>query len=214
MTTIDRSTSAATRALLVCGVIAGPLFIGATLVQAATRDGFDPVEHPLSLLSLSDLGWIQITNFVLSGLLALAGAFGVRRALGSGPASKWGPRLLGLYGISLVWGGVFVADPALGYPAGAPEGSPPEQSWHSILHSFAPVGAGLALLVACFVFARRFACEQRKGWQIACYAVVVGYAVLSAMSFALADFRWMLAGGAVIWLWAAAMPLDALRTSR
>jgi hypothetical protein len=212
MTTTQRTaTSASTRGLLACGAIAGPLFVGATLVQAATRDGFDPIEHPLSLLSLSDLGWIQITNFVLSGLLALAGAFGIRRALDTGPASTWGPRLLGLYGISLVWGGVFVADPALGYPAGAPEGSPAEQSWHSILHSFAPVGTGLALLVACFLFARRFAREQRKGPQFACYAVVALYVVLSALSFALADFRWMLAGGAVIWLWAAAIPLDALR---
>lgn len=56
-----------TRALLACGVVAGPLFIVVALIQAFTRSGFDPVRHPLSLLSLGDLGWIQITNFVVGG---------------------------------------------------------------------------------------------------------------------------------------------------
>jgi len=57
--------------LLTGGVVAGPLFVAVGLAQAFTRAGFDPVRHPLSLLSLGDLGWLQITNFVTAGLLFL-----------------------------------------------------------------------------------------------------------------------------------------------
>lgn len=206
--------TATVRGLLACGVAAGPLFVGLTLAQAATREGFDPVTHPLSLLSLGDLGWLQIGNFIVSGLLALAGAAGMRRALTDGPAAKWGPRLLGLYGIALVWGGVFVADPAFGYPAGAPEGAPAEQSWHSILHAFAAPGAGLTLLAACFLFARRFRLERRTTWSAACYTVPALYLALTAVSFAASDYRWMLAGGALIWLWASAVTLQQMRAHR
>ena len=37
-----------TRALLACGVVAGPLFVAVGLAQLLTREGFDPTRHPLS----------------------------------------------------------------------------------------------------------------------------------------------------------------------
>ncbi|WP_026931289.1 DUF998 domain-containing protein [Glycomyces tenuis] len=208
------ATAAVPRRLLACGVLAGPLFVGLTVAQAATRDGFDPVVHPLSLLSLGELGWIQIANFVVSGLLALTGAVGLHRSLAGGPAATWGPRLFGLYGIALVWGGVFVADPAFGYPLGTPDGAPAEQSWHSVLHAFAAPGACLTLFAACFVFARRFERERRTAWRAVCLTVPVLYLALTAASFAAADYRLMLAGGALIWLWASALTFQHLRSVR
>lgn len=60
-----------TRRLLAAGIVAAPLLLGLFLVQALTRDGFDPTYHPLSLLSLGDAGWIQIATFVGTGLLYL-----------------------------------------------------------------------------------------------------------------------------------------------
>jgi hypothetical protein len=53
------------------------------LLQALTRDGFDPTRHPLSLLSLGELGWVQIANFVVTGVLYLACAVGMWRVLAS-----------------------------------------------------------------------------------------------------------------------------------
>ena len=47
-----------TARLLACGVLAGPLFLTVLMIQAFTREGFDLSRHPLSLLSLGDLGWI------------------------------------------------------------------------------------------------------------------------------------------------------------
>src|SRR5262249_14340506 len=66
-------------ALLTCGVVAGPLYLAVVLLQALTRTGFDLKRHPLSSLSLGHLGWIQIVNFVVTGLLVLACAAGMRR---------------------------------------------------------------------------------------------------------------------------------------
>lgn len=59
----------ATRTLLNCGVIAGPLFLVVAFLHAFSREGFDLKRHPFSMLSLGDLGWIQIANFVSVGLL-------------------------------------------------------------------------------------------------------------------------------------------------
>ena len=43
-----------TKTLLVCGVIAGPLFVVAFLVEGATRAHYDPLRHPVSSLALGD----------------------------------------------------------------------------------------------------------------------------------------------------------------
>lgn len=195
-----------TKTLLTAGAIAGPLFIVTVVIQEFTRAGFDPKRHPLSLLSLGDLGWIQITNFILSGLLAFASAFGLRRVLKGGPAGKWGPILIGTYGIALIWGGVFVADPIDGYPSGTPLGTDNvELSWHGILHAFAPAVAGIALIAAGFVFARRFFADGKRGWAWVSIVTPVAYIVLGGAAFPLSDYRWMLAGGAIIWIWASAV---------
>jgi hypothetical protein len=48
------------RNLLGCGIVAGPLFITVSLTH--TRYGFDLARHPISLLSLGSLGWVQIAG--------------------------------------------------------------------------------------------------------------------------------------------------------
>jgi len=175
----SETTTTVTRALLACGLVAGPLYVVVALLQVLFRDGFDLSRQPLSMLSLGDLGWIQITNFVVGGLLAVGFAVGLRRALGGGRGGTWGPRLLGGYGLGLLAGGVFVPDPALGFPPGTPAGipDPATWSWHGLLHSFAPPLAFLALIVACFVFVRRFAGLRQRGW--AAYSAATGVACLA-----------------------------------
>src|SRR5829696_4666070 len=76
-----------TRSLLGYGVLAGPFYVTVALAQALTRDGFDLSRHPWSLLALGAHGWIQIANFVLTGLMVVAAAVGVRRALATGPGA-------------------------------------------------------------------------------------------------------------------------------
>ena len=191
-----------TRRLLAGGAAAGPLFIAVAGIQAATRTGFDAAKHPLSLLSVGDLGWIQITNFVLTGLLFLAGAVGLRRVLSPGPASVWGPRLIGAFGAALIAGGVFVADPGLGFPPGTPGGVPDEMSWHAMVHAAAPVIGFLALSLACFVFARRSLRVGERGW--AGWSIFTGISIqiLGVMSNVSLNFIPLWAGMVLGFGWA------------
>jgi hypothetical membrane protein len=174
-----------TRALLAGGVVAGPLFIVVGLLQAFTREGFDLRRHPLSLLSNGDLGWIQIANFVVAGLLFTAAAVGMRRVLHAGRGGTWGPLLIGVVGVGMVAAGVFVADPADGFPPGTPPGRPDTLSWHSGLHFLVAGLAYLSLIAASLVFARRFAGLGQRGW--ARYSAATGVVFLVAW---VALFAW------------------------
>lgn len=173
----DRSETI-TKALLICGVVAGPLYMVVGAIQVLTRPGFDVRYNMLSQMSLGDQGWIQIANFVVGGLLVLAGAVGIRRALGSGPASTWGPRLVGVYGLGLIAAAIFSADPGFGFPPGTPAGPPTTMSTHSLLHFVSALFGFFAIIGACVVFARRFAKLGQRGW--ATYSVVTGVFFLVA----------------------------------
>ena len=207
-TTAVAAPASTTRSLLAAGIVAGPLFVATVVIQELTRAGFDPERHPLSLLSLGDQGWIQITNFVVSGVLAFAGAVGLRRVLRGERAGTWGPILFGAYGVALVWGGVFVADPYQGFPAGAPD----QLTWHGALHGIAPGVAGIGLIAACFVFARRFAARGERAWVAYSVGTAIADIVLTGASFAASDFRLMLAGGVLAWLWASAVVAKVARS--
>jgi len=163
MTTMtSRRTTDLTRTLLGAGVVAGPLFVGTVIVQLFIRVGFDLRRQPLSMLSLGEYGWVQVTNFILAGVLSVLFAIGVARCLSDGPGSIWAPRLLALFGAGLVIGGIFTADPALGFPPGAPAGYPEQLSIHATIHAFAPPLAFLSVVAACLIIARRFAAEGMR----------------------------------------------------
>jgi hypothetical protein len=163
-----------TQALLRYGIVAGPLYVVVALAQALTRDGFDLSRHAWSLLSNGDLGWIQIANFIITGLMIVAAAVGLRRASGS----TWAAVLIGVYGVGLIGGGIFRADPVQGFPAGAPETT--TISWHGMLH-FMLGGIGfVCLIVACFVLARRFTRDSRRG--LAWFSRITGIFFLAAFA--------------------------------
>ncbi|GIF51500.1 uncharacterized protein DUF998 [Asanoa ferruginea] len=135
-----------TKSLLGYGVIAGPLYVAVALAQAFTRDGFDPSRHAWSLLQNGDLRWIQITNLIVSGLMVIAAAVGVQRAVGRGGVP------LGVYGLGMVVAGIFRADPGPGFPPGSEGGT---VSWHGLIHLAAGGVGFVALAVACFLLASR-----------------------------------------------------------
>lgn len=167
------------RNLLYCGIVAGPLFIAAGLIQAFTRTGFDLARHPLSLLSLGSLGWVQIGNFVVSGILYVLGAVGLRAALRQSRGGTWGPLFVGLSGIGLIIAGVFTADPGAGFPPGAPAGAP-TMSWHGLLHEIGFMLSFVGAIAACAVFARHYAARGRRGWMVAALAMPVAAIVVAA----------------------------------
>jgi hypothetical membrane protein len=160
----------ARRTALLAGILAGPLFVTTAVVQILTRDGFDLTRHPISLLANGPYGWVQSANFVVAGLLVLVFAYAVAPQLRGGRGRVAGPVLLAVFGAGLVIGGAFKADPAMGFPAGAPAGYPDQLSTSSIIHAFAPPLSFLALVAACLVLARRFAAE---GYRVAAVVTVV-----------------------------------------
>ena len=151
---------ATTRRLLAAGVVGPPLFVAILLLAGATRPGYDPIRHAGSLLSLGDQGWIQIANFIVTGVLFVAFAFGLRRAFAPGPGSRWAPILVGGAGVGLVISGIFATDPGFGYPPGTPPGNPASNSWQGTIHLvgailvFGLLGLG-GLPTACVIVARR-----------------------------------------------------------
>jgi hypothetical membrane protein len=162
-----------TRLLLACGAIGPLLFIVAFLIEGATRPNYSAWHHFVSSLSQGEGGWMQITNFLLCGVLVFCFAIGLRRVLHSGKGSTWGPILLGIFGLCLIGAGLFVTDPLLGYPPGEPS----TPTLHGVLHMLLSLVAFIALPAACFVLARRFAGDPVwRGW--AFYSIATGILVV------------------------------------
>jgi hypothetical protein len=66
-----------------------------------------------------------------------------------------------------------------GFPPGTPHGLPSSVSWHSWMHLVSGSFGFLALIAACFVFARRLAVLAQRGWMA--YSILTGILVLAAV---------------------------------
>ena len=167
-----------TKFLIAGGAIGPLLFIIAILIEGATRPGYNAGHNYASSLSLGDLGWMQIANFLICGLLTLCFAVGLRQILRTGRSSVGGPIMLGIFGVALIIAGIFVTDPRLGYPVGTHSSGP--QTLHGTIHGVAGLIAFSSLAIASFVMARRFASDPDwKGWTL--YSFITG--VLIAVFF-------------------------------
>jgi uncharacterized protein DUF998 len=174
--------SVATRLLLACGAIGPLLNIVVILILGATRPGYNAWQIPDSNLELGDGGWIQIANYIVTGVLLLGFAIGLRLLLRTGRGSTWGPILLGIYGLTFIGAGIFVTDPVLGYPPGA--SSTP--TVYGTLHDLFGQLQFISLIAACFVLARRDAADPaRRGW--------IWYSVATGLLIAASDVAFVLA---------------------
>ena len=199
----SRTAPKGTRRLLACGVAAGPLFLAAALIQALTRPGFDLTRDAVSLLSIGSLGWIQITNFLLTGVLFVAAAAGLRRVLRGRTGGRWVPALIYVCGAGLMAGGVFHPDPSGGFPPGTPAGASAVSSWHGVLHMVSGSAAFLALIAVCFVLGRRFAARGQRRWAVGSRASGAIFAAALAASGAPGGSLTLYAGVAVAMIWVA-----------
>ncbi|GHO90270.1 hypothetical protein KSF_003180 [Reticulibacter mediterranei] len=164
--------------LLACGAIGPLLNTVVILVLGATRPGYNPWRIPDSNLELGVGGWMQISNYIVTGALLLAFAIGLRLRLCTGRGSTWGPILLGIYGLTFIGAGIFVTDPVLGYPPGASSAL----TVHGILHDLCGQLQFISLSAACFVLARRDAADlARRSWTW--YTVATGLLVAASDVF-------------------------------
>ncbi|GGD88454.1 DUF998 domain-containing protein [Paenibacillus nasutitermitis] len=195
--------------LLVCAVIAGPIYIIVGLAQILFREGFDMTRHPLSLMSTGDLGWIQITNFILTGFLVVLGAIGLSRTVKGDKRWRRGALFIGIYGVCVIGGGVFATDPSLGFPPGTPDVYPETISWHSMLHFIFGQFGFLALIIASFMCAWYFAAAKLRGW--AAFSACTGGYFFVAIVASIADMgaAWssiaLYVAVALGWIWLTAL---------
>ena len=194
-----------TRALLACGVVAGPLYVAVTMVQALTRNGFDLSQHRFTLLTTGDLGWIHQANMVLVGVLTVLLAVGVRQMMRTGRGAVWGPRLLGLVGVAYLFGGLLTADPVAGFPPG----TTPEMvqtTWQGAVQNASRGASTLLLIAASLVIARWFAAEGRRSWAwFYAVAIPLVFAALTAVGFAIGINPAAPAFLATPWIWVTAL---------
>ncbi len=166
--------AAATRSLLGLGVLAGPFYLTVGLIQAGTRDGFDLMRHPLSVLANGPGGWVQTANFVLTGVMVPAAAAGFLRALG--PQARAVSWFLGGFGASMIVAAVFPADPMDGFPVGTAPGPPTSISTPGLAHFVAGALGFTFLAVSCLVAARVI--SRRTAPSLARLSFFSGLAVL------------------------------------
>jgi hypothetical protein len=192
---------------LIGGVISAPLFYVVVIAQVFTRAGFDIRRHAISSLELGDLGWIQSANFIVTGLLAVLAAIGIRGLLQGSKGGTWGPVLIGVYGIGMLMAGLFPPDPGLGFPSGAPESMPTSMSVHAALHSLAFFMAFICLIAATIVFARRFASLGEHKWKTYCIATAIIAPVLIVLGMVFSSWVGVIMGcsGVVAFGWVSAL---------
>jgi hypothetical membrane protein len=163
---------------LVAGVVAPLLFTAVWLVDGATRAGYDPMRHQVSLLSLGDRGWLQVASFLVTGTLLLVFAQGLRTVLAGGDARRVVPGAIAVTGVGLALAGVFSTQPMFGYPPGTPEGLAAVVTLTDALHLLAALLLFAGLFVLPVALARRWWRAGDHAWAMAS-AVVAGVVFLT-----------------------------------
>jgi hypothetical protein len=148
---------------------------------------------------------------VLVGVLTVLLAVGVRRAMRAGRGAVWAPRLLALFGVAYVVGGLLRADPVVGFPPGTtPEMA--HTTWQGAVQNASRSASSLLLVAASLVIARWFADQGRRGsaWSYGA-AIPVVFAALTAVGLAIGGNPSALAFLATPWIWVTALAVHLYR---
>lgn len=182
-----RSPETLTRALLGCGVAAGPTFVTTFMVEGARRDSYSSVRHPISSLALGPRGWVQALSFASTGALYLAAALGLKR---SGTEGDLDAVLVGAAATGMLGVATFVSDPADTYPPGplTRTGHTPRGAVHDVFTAATLAGLPTAVLV----YSRAMLHDGHKPWALysagSALAMLVSFAMCSAGSRGRARF--------------------------
>lgn len=167
------------------GMLGPALFVGIFTIEGWLRPGYEPLRMYVSELSLGPRGWIQITGFVVIGLLLLVFAWGVAAEFRTGKASRGGPILLTIVAILFLVSGPLVMDPT---------GTPLSQATvHGTIHGLAGGIVFLLMPITCFVFVRRFRVDPEwrslQWWTLALGIIIAAAVVLLTISSKLPEVQ-------------------------
>ncbi|WP_267899094.1 DUF998 domain-containing protein [Streptomyces corynorhini] len=184
------------RGLLWCGVAGSALFLLLMLVNDVIKPDYDPVRDAVSEAEIGSGGWLQILNFVVSGLLIAASSVAISQTV-----NRWTGVLVGFVGAGLALSGVFVTDPV----------PTDHTTWHGTIHNATGTISSVALIAACFV-AARWQATSRWCW----YSVLVGIAMPLTFVVALGATEslgiWQRLTNVLGWTWLIALEVRAMRT--
>lgn len=155
------------------GMAGAVLFVSVFTIEGYLRPGYDPRSMFVSELSLGSRGWIQIANFIVTGLLVLLFSRAVAAEFSAGRASKAGPILLTIIGFGLLVSGPLVMDPAPTPRDLMTLRSRLHWGFGGLIFSLSPV--------SCFVFWSRFRRDpkwQSLTWWTLAIGVITGAAVI------------------------------------
>lgn len=176
-------SAAIARSLVIYGAIAGIFYLTLGILLGINRDGFDFTIHPLSLLMLGEDGHWQRANFYLTGLMVIAAAIGILRAMRlSGHRKKAAWPLL-VYGTCLLASGTFPPDGVEGFPPGADATG---VSLFGTLHlAFGAIGY-LALALSAWLMSQWLADRKQPQLQrfsrLCAYVIIIGFLLGAALA--------------------------------
>ncbi|HJS94692.1 MAG TPA: DUF998 domain-containing protein [Solirubrobacteraceae bacterium] len=171
---------------IACGVVAGPVFVGAFTVLGVRRAGYDWRRHAVSSLATGPKGWGQRANFVLAGGLYCVAASGLAES-SSRVVPAVVPALVFAAGLGLIGSGVFVTDPVAGFPpepaaagalAATAEVAPTRAGQ---LHNLCAIPIFIGLPVAALVGAGSAARRREYRWAAYCAGSALGMPGASAL---------------------------------
>jgi hypothetical protein len=143
------------------------LFVSVFTVGGWLSPGYSATRMFVSELSLGPLGWVQILNFVMTGILVLLFGRGLAAHFSTGAASRAGPVLVQSIGVSLIASGPFTTDPSSMFD---------QSTMHGIVHGIFGALVFTFAPLSCFVFYRRFrsdpAWRPLAGWTLAIGAIL------------------------------------------
>lgn len=173
------------------------LFIVVFLINDVVKPDYDPVSAAVSEAELGSGGWLQIANFIVSGLLITASAVAVAKTVNRATGV-----LVALVGAGLALAGVFLSDPV----------PTDHATWHGMIHNVVGTISSAALIVACFV-AARWQATARWRW----YSIAVGVAMPLTFAVALVAAEtlgiWQRLTNVIGWTWLIVLALRAMRVA-
>jgi hypothetical protein len=148
------------RALIAMSLVGLVGLLVVSTIDSLTRgDGYDLVDHWISLLALGSRAPLGTTTLAVSGILVVGGSVGFAKTMTGSPAGVWFPRVLALLGLCFIGAAVFPVDPVSTYPRGTVVTTTP--SMDARLHAFFGI-AVLGCLCGLGALAVRWSCARPR----------------------------------------------------